>query len=1116
MSPVEPPDSVLKPSGVRKLRRVDALEAQSQIPENHHGGDVFERPTYLHRVEQAAKPSPPAPVSSRSVAPPIVPEPLPFPVAKAPENPPAPPIDVVAAPVVSEFVAPIPEPALPETHWEKDEEEPLASDLRANEWSRAAEAELAALQAEREREAREAQLEREQQQREAIRREQEAARLQREKEERLAREKAEEERRHREAEALLREQQQAQELAQKQAEAAEARRRELLAAYQQVEEPEADVHEVFGKAGELFVKAANQYQERKSLGHNFDSPPLSFDLPEPEPASLISNLPPHQPEPEPPSTAPLDPPRFGTTPIEEESIQDEIAPPPDELAPGMVFNRIVPPPARDLSPRPVPTGAPPIFTPGPPIEEPAAPTLRVVTRPVVSEPAKLVEPTVIPRPSLPPVDPEKILDEAYFENQKAIRTRMIKVLEEEKKLRKEQIALQREDQKLKREELKLIKKQQRLRDEELRASRKEEFNLGAWLAGAGMADLRDCSPSERAKVCATGYTVLVPTIFSLLSASYATSTLTTNPYVIGLVAVAWAVIILLVDRAIIATYSPNMSFLGKAGTIVIRFVVASLMGITVSHPLTLLIFKDTINARIEEERTVEIATKREQFATGKKSVEQKLAAAQTELQKQQKLFQDSLDAKVEPTVAVADVVAAAGSLTDAEQSLLSQRIETAAKPFQAELDDLQARVKAGEARRDVLQKETAEWRAQYEAELGGTRSGRSGPGPRSEAIAKMELKPRQDELATLQVDLTASRARLGELRKSISESSERLRKQMEDVARTRAEKAKAENDRLAAMQNEIKEKKLTVMLSEGDGIRKGIQRAIDSAQAETERIQRELDDLTTQELKVMNDLRTNPRRDMLSQSMALHHLFEHPELGGEVAWIAYVVLAALFLAIDTMPILVKFTAKKGEYDQRRELAYNMADIPAELRKPDAQGAEDLRRRALDLSLQEQRVRVQALHKQALENEGKALEEQAKVHQKEQAAILARAERDAALKLKNLELEEKERAREQKVADEKRKLAQAERQAKLEQLELAVKEAEANEALAKAHLSELNLKVVKNDPQGLLKHQLHKEQVKRGEERFAQRQAGDQPGTDPAEDLPGEPQPSADSAGAPGA
>ena len=88
--------------------------------------------------------------------------------------------------------------------------------------------------------------------------------------------------------------------------------------------------------------------------------------------------------------------------------------------------------------------------------------------------------------------------------------------------------------------------------------------------------------------------------------------------------------------------------------------------------------------------------------------------------------------------------------------------------------------------------------------------------------------------------------------------------------------------------------------------------------------------------------------------------------------------------------------------------------------------------------------------------------------------------------KNLEIAERERARQQELAEQERKLVVAKQQAELEKLELAAKEAETNEAKAKAHLSQLNLEIVQNDAKGLLKHQLQEAQVERGRERFAKK------------------------------
>jgi len=693
--------------------------------------------------------------------------------------------------------------------------------------------------------------------------------------------------------------------------------------------------------------------------------------------------------------------------------------------------------------------------------------------PSPSRPNPSVSPQLVERPPTlalaPVVDDEQLLDEESFERRK-------KLLERKKELAQK--------------EIEVARKQRQLLKEQAKVSRNEEFNLGAWLAGAGTADLRECSDSERQKVCAIGYTVLVPTIFSLLSASYAASTLTTNPYVVGLVAVAWAIIILLVDRAIIATYSPNMSLVGKAGTIILRLVVAMLMGMTVSHPLTLLIFKDTINVHIEEQRDQEISAAREKFAQQKKGLEQKVAEAQAEVERQRVLYNQSFDAKVENSGEGVAKAAAAGSLTAEEQVLLKQRTDDAAKPFQQELANLETSLKAAEARRAQLQTEMDDWQRQYEAEIGGARSGVSGIGPRARSIEADQLSWRRADLQRLREEVATLSTRRSEIQKSMTAAGDALRREMETTAADRGMKARQEGERLAGLQQQLQEKKLQNLVSEGDNVRKGLQKAIDSGLEELNRRRKELDELTSLELKRMDDLRNNPRRDMLTQTLVMHKMFEHPEAGGHFALAAYMVLAILFLAIDTMPILVKFTAKKGEYDARRERALALSNIPADQRKPDSVGAHDLRKKALDYDLQEQQFRIYQMQEEALKQEEKALKQKGLVHtrekevyEKEREAMHAKADRDAASTFKNLEIAERESERQRELAEQDRKLALAKQQAEIEKLELAAKEAEANEAKAKAHLSKLNLEVVQNDPKGLLKHQLQAAQVERGRQRF---------------------------------
>ncbi|WP_075090107.1 DUF4407 domain-containing protein [Verrucomicrobium spinosum] len=154
-----------------------------------------------------------------------------------------------------------------------------------------------------------------------------------------------------------------------------------------------------------------------------------------------------------------------------------------------------------------------------------------------------------------------------------------------------------------------------------------------WLSGASDVNLRECPPWEVRKYVAFGATVLVPCVFAFIAAAYAISTLTTDWNVIFGVAGVWAFIILTVDRALLATYRAYQSFFRKVSQFFLRLVVAGLMGITISHPLTLLLFKDTIASVIEKDREIELNAVRTTAVEQKKVVEEKITALDGEIAK---------------------------------------------------------------------------------------------------------------------------------------------------------------------------------------------------------------------------------------------------------------------------------------------------------------------------------------------------------------------------------------------------------------------------------------------------------------------------------------------------
>ena len=80
------------------------------------------------------------------------------------------------------------------------------------------------------------------------------------------------------------------------------------------------------------------------------------------------------------------------------------------------------------------------------------------------------------------------------------------------------------------------------------------------------------------------------TVFAFVACAYALSTLTDDWSVIAPVAAAWGLIIMTIDRALLSIYRSYQRFHRKVSQFFLRIVVAALMGITISHRLTHLLF----------------------------------------------------------------------------------------------------------------------------------------------------------------------------------------------------------------------------------------------------------------------------------------------------------------------------------------------------------------------------------------------------------------------------------------------------------------------------------------------------------------------------------------------
>jgi hypothetical protein len=444
-----------------------------------------------------------------------------------------------------------------------------------------------------------------------------------------------------------------------------------------------------------------------------------------------------------------------------------------------------------------------------------------------------------------------------------------------------------------------------------------------WLSGAGTETLEQCPNWEQRKYVAFGCTVLVPCAFAFIACAYALSTLTENNWVIFSVAAVWAFIILTIDRALLASYRPFMSPIRKMGQFALRFVVAILMGITIAHPLVLLLFRDTISSVIESERAALIETTRAKFDVSKEKVRTNITSLEEAIAEQRLKWNESFQAKfiIQETE---DADSAIPGLTAEQQKELKATTDEATKPFTDRLTAIEAQSAELTPQYTKLQTELGFWQAEFERELNGQRSGLSGEGPRARSIRSDQLEPRREEskrLGGLLEHLTAEKKALEtQIRAAESGAIATFETKLKEIELAN----KAEADRVADLKRKVENDQAASFTAQQNDLRQTIKQQIDTRLEELKRVQEELARVAGDERATIDAIRAEPRKDVLTQTLALHKLFEAGSEGGKFAYYTYMILTALFMLVDTIPLIVKFFTKSGPYDtllDREEVSF---------------------------------------------------------------------------------------------------------------------------------------------------------------------------------------------------
>jgi len=445
-----------------------------------------------------------------------------------------------------------------------------------------------------------------------------------------------------------------------------------------------------------------------------------------------------------------------------------------------------------------------------------------------------------------------------------------------------------------------------------------------WLSGAGADTLEQCPGWEQRKYVAFGATVLVPTVFAFIACGYALSTLTDNWNIIVPVALAWGLIIMTIDRALLSIYRSYQKFHRKISQFFLRIVVAALMGVTISHPLTLLLFNDTITSVVEGDRQTEIEAVRVAANTEKATVETKVADLEIQIGEQRASFEKTFSAEFLVEDSSAGLADPLSDLDDELRTQMTARITADTAAYVTKLDAVDKGFTEMQAKYATLQTELDTWQKDFEREVNGQRSGIVGLGPRAKSIQADQLAWRRDEAKRMSETLVYLTEQRNALAARIKDTEEGIKGEFVGIASAKSERLKEERARVADLKRQVQQSQADQFVGQQNTIRSTITAQIDTRLTELSRLQGEIAAIGLQEQERIADIAAEPRRDILTQTLALHSLFDQGNEGGQFALLAYCILASLFMLIDTIPLVVKFFSQPGPYDalvDREEVRY---------------------------------------------------------------------------------------------------------------------------------------------------------------------------------------------------
>lgn len=266
------------------------------------------------------------------------------------------------------------------------------------------------------------------------------------------------------------------------------------------------------------------------------------------------------------------------------------------------------------------------------------------------------------------------------------------------------------------------------------------FSFLYWLAGARPATLAHLPESERERIAVLGSSVLIPTLLAFFGMFlYASNRFqVSRPIVAMFIAIAWAFVIMNVDRILMATYRPFQPWYRKGIQVCFRIGLAAVISVAIAFPFCLEQYQGAIHERLQGEYRKRLDDLQTKERAEREVLETRDAAVFKELQ--EKLDKERAAGPVDPQLYAKELAKHdIQEVTNEERThkqQLDQQTETAMQEWK----------RASARMREVEQDLKDEAKGKLSADRGGT--GKSGQGARFKELTRdLEMLTKVEQAA---------------------------------------------------------------------------------------------------------------------------------------------------------------------------------------------------------------------------------------------------------------------------------------------------------------------------------------------------------------------------------